>query len=889
LVGLLVTFTFTRLVTRSHGLHTFTLVYTHGWFGCYGYVYGYTVAAHGYGYVGWLVTFAVTLRLRLLLFTFTFTFAVTVGYVWLGLRLRLRLRLFTFYVYVTLVDLRWLLRLVTVGFAVTLLRLRWLVGCVYVYVTFGYYGLGYVYGLRLRLVTHAHVYRLFGSVWFGYVVRLGYGWLVGYGYILRCGWLRYGWLHTHFARLVTRLRLVTFTFGWLVVYVAFTVTVTVTRLCTRLRWVGYTHGWLRLHTRLVGYTRLLHAHVGWFARLHTVHVYTRLRLRFTHTRLRLVVRLVTVGWLRYVGYVYVTHVWLRLHTRCHVYGYVGWVGWLHGYGLRLHTFGCVGWLRLRLFVGYVTLHGCYTRLVTFGWLYTVAHTLRLVGWVGLRYTRLVGYTRLRLFGWLVGWLHTHHVGYVYHVHVGWLRLHTFTVTFVTHGCTRLHTHVGLRYVGSHGCWVALVGWLLVYVWLHYGWLHLHGWLVWLLRLLVGLRCWLRYVWLRLVTRLHVVTVTFTLRCYVWLRLVYVWLRCYVYVGLRLRSRLRLDLLLRLRYVYVCGCWVTLYVTFTVVGLRLRLRLRLLRCYVCLWLVGYGWLQFTLVTFTFGCLVAFTFTVGLRYVYGLVTRLRLVTVYVGYVYVYVYVGYVWLRLVTLVALRLRLVYVWLRLRLVGYVGSFTVGYGWLRLVVWLRLVWFVYGWLRLLVGSFTLVVGYVYVCLVTLLRLRLRLRLYYGLRLVGYGWVVTHVYVTFTVYVTHVCLRYVCYVGYVWLHVWLVTVGLRFTVWLRLLRYVYVWLRSLGCWLVTLFVYHGYGWLRCYVWLRWLGWFTRLRCCCLRLHTRLRCWLLLFAFTLRYVGSHGLPHTHTCCITASIFLHGGIASSPGLLLLSIAALPYSYVR
>jgi len=409
--------------------------------------------------------------------------------------------------------------------------------------------------------------------------------------------------------------------------------------------------------------------------------------------------------------------------------------------------------------------------------------------------------------WLVGccWLHVVGCCYV-----------CFVVGYV-YGCyVDVYVLLRLRYVYV-GCYVWLLLRLFVVRLLRV--CYVVGWLLVCLRL----RCYVvGLVWLRLRLRLlrlvvYVLRFTFYGYVYVWLRLVTLlvgWLhtRCWLrLVGLILHGCYVGWLRLRLFALYV-------WFGYVYVWLRLFTRLRLLRLVGLLFTVTFTLVTFTLLLHThvwlrccwLRCTVGLVTFVTLRYVTFGWVGLRLgcccyTLVAVG-CYGYVYVCVCVTLLVVWLDFTLRL--------LVGYVYvclvTFTVGYGcWLVTVTFTHTVAFV-GWLF---GYVTVTLRCVTVC---------------GLRC----YVVAVVYVWLRSPVGWFTLRYGCY-GYV-----VVVARLRLHVYgwllLRLLRLVVVDvcfdLVTFGCWLRCV-------WLRCYV------------CCgyvvgCLRL---LRCTLgSLVGYTVGYV-------------------------------------------
>jgi len=685
---------------------------------------------------------------------------------------------------------------------------------------------------------------------------------------LDSGWLR-SRLHVlrlHvYARLHTRLRLrllhTTFTLllhGYRLRCVYTVVTVgypdvdlrLVTFVTTRLRSHGRCYGWLIAGcpgcyvtvTRL----RLVDCVPVW--------ILPRLRFRFTVPGLRL------VGWFphswivipvavtfptrithtrRYVyftGCVYVARLRLRLHTPhthgCYVYvcrlrlrlrfvTFVVTVG--YGYGYVTVTFtvtfglGCCRsprlvwfyvWLRLRLIC-------CVT--VTFDFTFTVTFTFT--------FTVVVGYVpwfygpRLLICYVLHGYVVVDSPRYVY-VYARSHGCSTFTVTFTfvttfTVGCVWLRLRLRYVYVPV----TLLRCWLLFTVTISFTLLR-SRWLRWMLRL--RSRC-LLYVWfglrlrLRLrygcygFPRLHVyVVVTRLFGCYVYTRLVPVWIP-FTFTRLRYTvvTLLLVTFTFTLRYVYTllprCLPFVTLRLVAVTFGLR----------YVPVYVV-------TTVTFTHGlhcpCVVRWTFgwlrccvtlvTVGWWFT---VTLLRLLVVIRLPDFTLTFGYGCWLRYVTrftvpvtfttyitftVVTLRLRLpvlpprsyrchtALTGLRSRLrftfvtfpdfvpFGYTHALHVGSTRLRLVtVGLRLVYHVpFGWLD--------------VTFATHLHTRLRLRLRCGC---------VHVVAAFT----HICLFYAHVCG---LHA--VTLRLR-TVYVAGLRLRYVAARSRYVYFTVLRYTHGY--------------------------------------------------------------------------------------
>lgn len=330
------------------------------------------------------------------------------------------------------------------------------------------------------------------------------------------------------------LRFTTFTFG----LVGYTRLVThFTHLWVGLR-LGYgvwvTHGYVYTCSclYLLVVTRLLHGWlftrlVGWFCRL--------------------------VGWLR--GCYTVPSLFVRLLCSllpCTHFTRFAFC-WLPGCLRFVYTFALC-WFRILLPCGYL---GYVTVLVWVGWLlYTCVTHLVCVGWLLLRFT-LFTFALVTRCGWLYIWLVARLVGCCT---FGWLV-----------------TLVGLRFAGC-------------------GWLRLHIW-VW--------------VGLRLVTllRLFGYVVAFGSR-YVWLRLVG-WLRLVT---------LRLRLVQLLPFDCYCGCWLF---WFGYVGLRLVGWLHTPRLPFAVDCVGCGLFVHGYTTHFFHTDLLFallgSFTLWLHTVLGLVTH------------------------------------------------------------------------------------------------------------------------------------------------------------------------------------------------------------------------------------------------------------------------------
>jgi len=351
--------------------------------------------------------------------------------------------------------------------------------------------------------------------------------------------------------------------------------------------VTFCYGWLRFYTRLILHVATLRFVTRSPLHAHTV-THTHLRSRFTlHTHYTLI----------YGCYVTVTvHALPRLrlphHTHCTVRGYTYAVG---------YTRTAV------VYVGYYT-HRTFAPVdLPFGWVVVAVCCYRL----RLR-VYVVGYA----FGWLIARLVVYTVtlrlvGYTPHV---WLVYYLGSVPFTHHVYRTRFAYGYTRLRFTHA----------VYVYLVYGWftvLHAFCTRCHVTRLVYGCP--------RTVTRLRLVTVTFTargsLRITGWLHftvyaLRYVTVthvlhhgcyglhtRCYRFCGSR----------------YVCGClpagcygWLR---TFTVGFTVTRYRFVTYTFTVVAYVTGYVWLRFYAPDFTF---TTVTVTVLLlpRYVYGL----RLVT-------------------------------------------------------------------------------------------------------------------------------------------------------------------------------------------------------------------------------------------------------------------------
>jgi len=623
LLGLRTHFTFTRLHT-----HTFTdtRLVTRLRLGCYVYVYVY-----------------VTLRLRLLRLRLRFTHCGCYGCVAVGwLRLLLvarsgfprshthapRLHTFTLVTFVT-VGLRYVYAFTHVGCVhVYGLRLHVTFTVGWIYVDSGYHTLRVT---RLRLFTFTVCLRLRWVV--GYVYVVGYVCSVGCSYVYVCGWftLRLRWITVGWFTVYVTLRLrYTYTFGWLLVWIArYRVSVTL-RLVTFTLLICVCVGLLRLrlYVWLVGYVYVPGTFTfGSFVRCYgyTRLIHTLLFGWFPFVRLLITLRYV---WFTFHVYVYVVHVviWLlRLRLRCvtftvvcccYVWLFYGW------FVYDLFT------LRLR-YVGYV----CVARL----WLVTFCYVLHVPvcgyafvwHFVTLQFPRFGYVPRLRV----VTITHVHAFGYAT-VTVVALRLvathttlHPFTLVTVhtRSGCLRL---VGLlRLHAGYRLHVPVTGYVVTTL------LRLHC-------VTVGC-CWvtfprLRYGWLVVVT-FRLFTFTHGLRC------VYTVWTFTVVVGY-------------VRWIYVC---VYVYTTHVTGWIAFTLRLRYVRSpftrYGCYVTTTHVWVTFTFVTRLPVYVYVWTLIWFYVTIYGLLHGR-----YVGTRWLYVYgsvvccyvLGFVWtLRLPFAVDLRL----------------------------------------------------------------------------------------------------------------------------------------------------------------------------------------------------------------------------------------------
>jgi len=449
---LLVTFTFPsilrlRFVTHTHTRLRFavlpvTLVYGLVTVVAFTTVYGCLTHVGLFGYITGYVYVYTQFRLR-----FVYIYLRLVGYVY-GCHVSV-------YIYILRLRLP-ILHTRLVGYTrfgcYRLVGLRLPVG--YVYTRFGLHFTVYAVTTFCHIYTHA--YRL-GWLHFGWLLHTHGLRVYGYhtqDYTFTFGYLRYAVGYTvvvTFTRLVVgllrllRLRLhtthtFTLRFGWLHIYVTFTV-------CVRLRLHTYTHhtfyhGWRYVYLRLVGYG----------------YVYTRCLLVYAHTfvygwlRLRLVTPL---RWFTFTIYGY-THTLLRF-ADLHLVG-------LHGLrllGPRLDLrLGCTFTLRTRLRWFGRLRYGLRLRYV---YVYTFTRLLRL---------------RLHLHTVTFGYTHvTFTVGYavicgyttvVTHV-CGCLRLVWFTHVYgYTLRFARLHGYTfGLRSPRVYGCYgyTRLLVYAHVYVWI----------------------------------------------------------------------------------------------------------------------------------------------------------------------------------------------------------------------------------------------------------------------------------------------------------------------------------------------------------------------------------------------------------------------------------------